>query len=323
MPQCVRSRLFVFIILIAASTVLLDASRAIAQSVTLQWDANTDPQVAGYRVYYGKTSGKYTQQVDAGNVTSYMVNGIDVTQNHFFAVRAYSFDGTLSGPSNEVSLFGPAITGGSPLGGALSRVDMQSPLIFSADVRETDVAHDPVNGVYFVVGANGPVWGAFTDASGKLLATIHINNAIPGFARHPRVAYSPHIANGTGGLGGFLVTWHEGTTSGNVVRARGVAYPNQLVTATTTVHANARTQPDYGAPVAYSPTSKIFLVALEDASDAVHAIRLNLSGQPIGAAVPLSTAASAPGLRGTLTWMNSVSCSPAASRQTVPRRSRA
>jgi hypothetical protein len=72
-----------------------------AQTVTLTWDANTEPDVAGYRLYYGESSGNYTNQVDVGNRTTYQITGLDPAKQYFFAVRAYSAAG-LSGFSNEV-----------------------------------------------------------------------------------------------------------------------------------------------------------------------------------------------------------------------------
>ena len=40
-------------------------------SIKLGWDASTDPDVAGYKVYYGISPGKYGPGVAVGNVTTY------------------------------------------------------------------------------------------------------------------------------------------------------------------------------------------------------------------------------------------------------------
>ena len=38
--------------------------------VTLAWDANTEPDVAGYKIYSGTSSGNYDNVIDVGNQTN-------------------------------------------------------------------------------------------------------------------------------------------------------------------------------------------------------------------------------------------------------------
>ncbi len=72
-------------------------------SVTLAWDPSTGADVAGYKVHYGTTSGTYDRVVDAGNVTTFTVTGLQPGITHYFAATAYSSAGMESGYSNEVS----------------------------------------------------------------------------------------------------------------------------------------------------------------------------------------------------------------------------
>jgi len=47
-----------------------------AAQIRLAWDPNTESDLAGYKVYYGTTSGKYGTPIDAGNVTTYTLTGL-------------------------------------------------------------------------------------------------------------------------------------------------------------------------------------------------------------------------------------------------------
>jgi hypothetical protein len=82
---------------------------AAAASVTIQWDANTEPDIAGYIVQYGTRSGVYDHKIDVGNTTTATVP-IDGPGTYYFVVSAYSPQGT-SDPSAEVST---AISASSP-----------------------------------------------------------------------------------------------------------------------------------------------------------------------------------------------------------------
>src|SRR3989475_7796371 len=74
-----------------------------AAQVTLAWDANTDPNVAGYKLYYGSSSGSYQFSVDVGNVTSYTLSALLEGRIYYFAGTDYNLSLAESGFSNEVS----------------------------------------------------------------------------------------------------------------------------------------------------------------------------------------------------------------------------
>ena len=71
--------------------------------MTLAWDADPTPDIAGYRLYSGTTSGVYTQISDLGNVTQTLVSNLTTGKTYYFAVTAYTTALTESVPSNEVS----------------------------------------------------------------------------------------------------------------------------------------------------------------------------------------------------------------------------
>lgn len=84
---------------------------AFAGNVILSWDPNDwniDPDLAGYKVYYGTSPSNYTKIIDIGlintdGVPTYTVNNLADGNTYYFVVTAYDTSGNESGFSNEVS----------------------------------------------------------------------------------------------------------------------------------------------------------------------------------------------------------------------------
>jgi len=72
------------------------------QSVTLVWDANTEPDLAGYISHWGPGTGVYTNACDVGNVTTTVISNLVENCTYYFVVTAYNTSGLESEPSNEV-----------------------------------------------------------------------------------------------------------------------------------------------------------------------------------------------------------------------------
>jgi hypothetical protein len=94
---------FVFAALVVLA-IFGSAKPASAQSINLAWDANTESNLAGYRVYVGTVSGSYSQSFDvpASQTTYSFLNPISGTR-YYFAITAFNTSGTESSRSNEVS----------------------------------------------------------------------------------------------------------------------------------------------------------------------------------------------------------------------------
>lgn len=75
-----------------------------AAQVTLEWNANTEQDLAGYIIYQGTSSRDYDASMDVGNWTSTTIANLENNKTFYFAVTAYDTDGNESGYSNEVCI---------------------------------------------------------------------------------------------------------------------------------------------------------------------------------------------------------------------------
>ncbi len=74
---------------------------------TLTWDANTEEDLSGYRLYYGTSSGSYSNNVDVGDKTSHSLSGLKSGQTYYIVARAYDSSGNESNDSSEMIFTAP------------------------------------------------------------------------------------------------------------------------------------------------------------------------------------------------------------------------
>ncbi len=191
-------------------------------SVTLAWNASTDPSVAGYNVYYGGASGAYTNEICAGNATNATISGLAEGTTYYFAATTYTASGMESSFSSEVSCPVPRnvpIVNQPPTLNAISNLT----LIENAGLQ--------------TVSLSGITSGA-TNENQTLAVTAVSSNT--GLIPNPTVNYTSPNTNGTltftpvangSGTAIITVTVNDGGTS------------NSNVTQTFTVTVNAVNQP--------------------------------------------------------------------------------
>jgi len=90
------------------------SQEAHAAQVTLAWNANNEPTVAGYRVYYGTASRVYSMVVDVGNWTNCVISELQDGITYFFTATAYDSEGSESSYADEISYTVPAGASPSP-----------------------------------------------------------------------------------------------------------------------------------------------------------------------------------------------------------------
>ena len=100
-----------FLALLLFSPILFPQA-ALAVDVTLAWDANTEPDLAGYAVFMrgeGETY-DYDWSEWEGTNTTCTIYGLDGNMHYYFVVRAFDSVGNESGDSNEISTGPPPST---------------------------------------------------------------------------------------------------------------------------------------------------------------------------------------------------------------------
>lgn len=101
------------LLIILLSLVL--CTQTFATSVDLQWDANTETDLAGYKVFYIADSSDFTGATisDVKNQTTATIQNLDPSKSYNFAVKAYNTVGMESEFSNIVNipeLLAPTVT---------------------------------------------------------------------------------------------------------------------------------------------------------------------------------------------------------------------
>ncbi len=75
-------------------------------SATLSWTVGNEPDLAGYKIYVGTSSGNYNypgSPFTVGKVGTYTINNLPRGQTYHFAISAYDNAGNESARSSEVS----------------------------------------------------------------------------------------------------------------------------------------------------------------------------------------------------------------------------
>ena len=81
--------LLVLILALSSLSIFLTPNIGSAGQVTLAWDMNNEPNVAGYKIYYGKASRNYDWFIDVGNVTQVTITDLPNGSTYYFAATAY------------------------------------------------------------------------------------------------------------------------------------------------------------------------------------------------------------------------------------------
>jgi len=92
-----------FLVLTLLTLLCVTPSLVLAGSATISWQANTEPDLKEYRVYYGTVSRHYGSPIPVGKLTSYTVGNLSDGVTYYFAVTAVDTADNESGYSQEVT----------------------------------------------------------------------------------------------------------------------------------------------------------------------------------------------------------------------------
>lgn len=156
----------------------LAASPSSTSSVTLTWVASTSTNVTSYDVYYGTTSGSYTQVVSAGDVTQMTITGLTPGTTYFFAATSSDDASLESLYSNEIEVVVPA-----------GRPDGSLPELSLSRAGSNSVLQWPTNFPGYTLQWSTSPAGAWTDLtsspsnSGSYFAYTNTTSAAQGYYR--------------------------------------------------------------------------------------------------------------------------------------------
>ncbi len=128
-------------------------SQVMAASVHLAWDASASPNISGYKIYIGNSSGAYDRILSVGNLTSYTIPDL-VEGTWYFAVTAFDTSGNESNFSNEIEKqIGSASPPPSPV-----------PCDFNGDSAVTRADWDLLSSQVLLVSPNTSVYDVNKDS---------------------------------------------------------------------------------------------------------------------------------------------------------------
>jgi hypothetical protein len=104
-PLAYRSSRFSTFFIVISLYFLISINNIYAVQVTLGWDQNNEPDIAGYKIYYGASSGNYTQIKDVigKTATSCIITNLTAGQTYYFAATSYNTSLVESDYSAEIS----------------------------------------------------------------------------------------------------------------------------------------------------------------------------------------------------------------------------
>jgi hypothetical protein len=171
----------------------------------------------------------------------------------------------------------------APASAQVSRIGNSIGMLEPGQMRGTDTAYDPGRDVYLLVTGYGAVYGIFVNGQGEpVTGAFVIMDGTLGFGHFPRAQYS---RDALGGQGAFLVTWHHNAGTSCVYgRMVSMSVPGGVASGIVQLSDGSQggTWWETGPAMAYSITSRRFLVAWRTFQYGIQGRFVDINGAPIG-----------------------------------------
>ena len=146
-------------LLIACIFMFHFANAAIA-SVTLAWDPNSEPSLAGYNLYRSTQSGVFGSVPINGTplTTTSFTDSTAVSGTYYYVVRAVSVNGQQSAPSNQVQVnVNPVPTNSAPVvsAGPNSTITLPASTTLTATATDDGLPHGTLTYSWTVASGTG------------------------------------------------------------------------------------------------------------------------------------------------------------------------
>ncbi len=166
---------------ISVCLLLLWTASAQAQSLSVTWDASTDPTTTGYQVVWylsGTGPGASSATVDVGNALTWALTPPMPTLSYCVVLRAYDTNHVLGGYSSEAC--STPLTGGPiPPGGLAIALPTPTGVTATAGIQEIDVQWSPApNTTAYDVLRATTTGGPYTPIIQGLQATAYLDHAV-------------------------------------------------------------------------------------------------------------------------------------------------
>jgi len=146
-----------------------------AGTIRLAWDSVADSDLAGYRVYYGTTSGVYTQSASVGKQATVDLTNLQDCTVYYLAVKAVDANGNVSvNYSNEITgMSAPVPTTVTPASAKQSAANLNVTIAG----KNFDTQARPDFGPDIIVNSYSSVSCSLVQANITLTAAARVNSA--------------------------------------------------------------------------------------------------------------------------------------------------
>ena len=201
-----------------------------AASLLVTWIANTDSDLAGYKVYYGTQPGTYGTIADVQKATSYQISNVQNGSTYYVVVTSYDNSGNESSHSTEISAYIPvavpatdttAPTGSVVInsGAATSTTSAVTLTLSSSDTGGTvtgmKISNDGVSYSSEVAYATSRTW-TLSSGTGNKTVYVLFKDAAGNWMKSPATD-TIQVTDTTAPTGSVVINSGAATASTNIV----------------------------------------------------------------------------------------------------------